>query len=695
MIIKKQANGSTRASLELLYNISRELASALDLQALLRRILFLSMDNIGAANGSIIVLDDEEQALESIIVVGDKVHVNTTRQMRIILEGGLAGYVAKHRQAVLIPDTSLDERWMRRPDDDTKRTGPKSAMSAPLLVRDKIVGIMTLVHPSPGFFTPENLELLQAISDQAGIAVLNARLYNESQRQARVMTAVANSAAAITGALHLEEVLTAILTQTSQALDVKIVSLALIDPADQRLKYQASTMEKRYEIAGRTLEIEGEVIKTISQEGQGVILSRLHKDSLFSSAVNYEPEFEIPAVAYAPIYSNGKVIGLLEAVNTREVGFNPDAMLVLTGIADLAGSALRHARLFENLQAAHQRYLELFEDNIDPILITDWNRSILEANRQAQLTTGFNSSTLLNMTIDQIQTLDRAEIAEKIGLIPSVETVSYETQLVTHSGGEIPVEVYVREVMIDGVSHLQWILHDITEREELDNLRDDLISMIYHDLRSPLANVVSSLDVLDAILPEEEDPTIKSMITIAIRSTERIQRLTSSLLDISRLEAGQPVGNRQPISSLVLLEEAVDSTLPSINKKEQKLVQLMPTDLPLIKVDADMVRRVFINLLENASKFTPHGGTISIGAKKDGEFIMIWIKDTGPGIPAAEKERIFDKYARVHLETGPKGIGLGLAFCRLAVEAHGGRIWVDSQIGDGACFSLSFPCIID
>jgi len=695
MITHNQGKETTRASLELLYNISRELTSALNLQTLLRRVLFLSMDNIGAANGSVIVLDEEGQPVESIIVVGDKVHVNTTSQLSIILKGGLAGWVTLHRQAVLIPNTSLDERWMRRPDDDANRTGPKSAMSAPLLARDQVVGIMTLVHPSPGFFTTDNLELLKAICDQASIAVLNARLYTESQRQARVMTAIANSAAAITEALHLDEVLHAILTQTTQALDVEIVSLALIDPKDQHLKYQASTIEERDEVVGKTLEIEDEVFNLICQKGVGMLLSKLHKDSCFNSHINYESEFELPVVAYAPIRSNGKVIGLLEAIKAAEAGFSPDAVQVLTGIGDLAGTAIRHAHLYGNLQSAHQRYRELFEDNIDPILITNWDQIILETNRQAQLTAGFDNSTLLSMTIDQIQSLEPVEVADKIKQLPSSETVSYETHLVTRSAYEIPVEVYVRVVMIEGTPLLQWILHDITERKELDSLRDDLISMIYHDLRSPLANVVSSLDVLDAILSEEDDPTFKSMVAIAIRSTERIQRLTSSLLDISRLEAGQPVGNRQPTSSLTLIQGAVEATMPMIEKKDQELVQFLPTALPQIMVDDEMIRRVLINLLENASKFTPHGGTISVGAKKDGKSILVWIKDTGPGIPATDKERIFDKYSRVHLDTGPKGFGLGLAFCRLAVEAHGGRIWVESPAGEGACFYLSFPCIVD
>jgi two-component system sensor histidine kinase KdpD len=104
-----------------------------------------------------------------------------------------------------------------------------------------------------------------------------------------------------------------------------------------------------------------------------------------------------------------------------------------------------------------------------------------------------------------------------------------------------------------------------------------------------------------------------------------------------------------------------------------------------------MIRRVLSNLLENAVKFTPPGGTISVGAAEDGEFIRIWVQDSGTGIPEGERERIFDKYTRLKEKESPKGFGLGLAYCRLAVEGHSGRIWVEGQQGEGARFCFTLP----
>jgi len=681
---------TARDSLELLYHISKELATALDFKTVLQRVLFLSMGNVDAISGSIIVLDDNGQAVESAIITGTQVHDQTTRQLRVTLERGLAGWVARESQAVLVQDTSQDDRWLRRPDDSENKTGPKSAVSAPLMWRGQLVGVMTLVHHSPGFFNLDHLALVQAIADQASIAVLNARLYAESQRQASIMTAVAESAEVITASLRLDDVLHRILEQISQALRVEAVSLALITPDEKSLEFQASTSKKTQSVVGVSLNMGQGVAGWVAQKGRGAIVPEVKKDTRFYPEIDRITGFSTQAIACAPIRSEGTVIGVLEALNPIDGAFDPDALTVLTGIGSLAGTAIRHAQLFEQLQAAHQRYLELFEDSIDPIIITDWKGRILEANRQAELTTEYNKDELTNILIDNLHTVDYEKMGKGFKNLSSDKTISYESTLSTQNA-HIPVQVYVREVEIENESHLQWILRDITERKDLDRLRDDLISMIYHDLRSPLANVVSSLDVLASLLPLDSDPAFRSLLNIAIRSTERIQRLTDSLLDINRLEAGQPIGNRQSASPVSLAKDAVDAILPIARNKKQEILLNISSDLPPIYVDSDMIKRVLTNLLENAVKFTPPEGKITVGADVDNSSILMWVQDNGPGIPSDQRDHIFQKYSRLQPIMGPKGFGLGLAYCRLAVEGHGGKIWIGGQQSEGTRFNFTIP----
>lgn len=682
---------STRASLDLLYHISRELASALELRTVLHRVLMLALDSINGISGSIVVLDDKGDPIDSAIVYQGNFHRQTTTQLQSTLENGLAGWVVENRESALLVDTSLDERWEKRPDDAPDRTGAKSAVSAPLIAREQLVGVITLVHPEPGTYTEEHLALIQSIAEMAGIAVLNARLYSESQRQARVMTALAEISVSITAALGAEDILQRILEQVNMALRVEAVSLWLVDQDNNELEIVAATGPGIQSDIGHKITMGAGIAGWVAQEGKGIVVPRVKDDPLYNADVDRRTGLDTQSISCAPIRAQGKTIGVLEAFNPIERSLDSDTLLVLTGIGSLAGSVIQHAQLFERLQDAHQSFLELFEDSIDPIVITDWNGNLVQVNRRAAVVIGIDKETLHEMTVYELHDVDLNKVGG-VGFdnLSSHESVMYGSQLRCKEG-EIPIEVYVRQVEFQEEEHLQWILRDISERKRLDTLRDDLISMIYHDLRSPLANVIYSMDVLDSMLPENE--TYKSLIDVATRSTDRIQRLTSSLLDLKWLESGQEVAKRKPSPLYDILEYAIQAVTPIAESKQQAVITEFSNDLPEVPMDADMIRRVVINLLENSVKYSPLEGQITLGAGLDSESVRVWVKDTGPGIPDENQDHIFNKFAR--LNSGEKGIGLGLAFCRMAVEGHGGKIWVESEDEQGSCFTFTLPLTIE
>ncbi len=683
---------STRSSLELLYHISRELSSALDLRTLLERVLLLSMQNVGATNGSIIVLDDNGAPVDSAIVTGNTIHDHTTERLRETLEHGLSGWVLRERRSALIENTNQDARWMPRQYDTEERQNPKSAVSAPILTRDQLVGILTLVHPKPGFFTKEHVALVQSIADQAGIAVLNARLYAESQRNAGVMTALAKSAAGISVSLDLEDVFKSILEQLDLALHAQAMELTLVDLVTGKLEPRAVRGWIKASRDARPVNTMDGISMWVVENDKPLIIPEVSKDNRFDRISDQAKGITSKSVICAPIHYRNKVIGALEAINPREGEFDDDSLLILTGIANLAGAAIQHAQLFEQLQAAQQRYQDLFEDSIDPILITNWKGEILEANRKAVLVSDYSKKELQTKPIETLHQVDYQLVGEDFSQLHDGQTLSYESRLRTASGHEVPIQVYVRQIQAEEISGLQWILRDITEQKKLDTLRDDLTSMIYHDLRSPLANVVSSLDLLDTMLPPG-DPSMKSLLEISKRSTERIQRMTESLLDMSLLEAGQPIGKRTQVNAADLIYEAVEAIVSTVNNKNQSISYKVSENLPTVMVDQDMIRRVVTNLLENASKYSPQGSDIEVGARRQDGMLLIWVQDHGPGIPASEQERIFDKFTRLQSVNGPKGLGLGLAYCRLAVQAHGGKIWVESELGVGSRFDFTLPIL--
>lgn len=680
----------TRVLLELLYHVSREVATALDLRTVLQRVLFESTQNIGGQRGSIVVLDDNGKPIDSTIVYGRRFHQDTTQQLRDTVERGLAGWVVRNRKPVLIPDTSQDERWLRRPDDSLDQSGPKSALCVPLLAREKLVGVLTLVHPEANAFGTEHLELMQAIADQAGIAVLNARLYTESQRQARVMTALADGAAAINKSLRLDEVLRHILNQCMQALQVETVALALIDPSNGELAFRAATGYNAGNILDRRVPAGKGLVGQVVYEGRGVVVPDVSKDSRFKNEDRFGG-IETRAIAVSPIKAQGIVIGVLEAINPIADNFDPDALLVMNGIGSMAGTNIQNAQLFEKLDAAHQRYRELFETSIDPILITDWEGNILEANRMASSVSMYLDEELRNMTVDQVHEVDYSKTGEDFERIRDFYPCTYQAMLHKKDGHTVFMQVNVRPVNFEDADVLQWNFHDISERKALDDLRNDLTSMIFHDLRSPLSNIISSLDILSGLVNAKDNETIQSILEIAANSTTRIERLVNSLLDINRLESGQKIVNQDVVSLHKISNEAITEVQAIAKSRKQDVQSLIPADLPPVWVDKDMILRVFLNLLENATKFTPSGGKVKATANRENGWVTVSIEDNGPGIPVLERERIFDKFTRLRGTHKPGGLGIGLAFCKMAVEGHGGEIWVESQNNVGTTFFFTLP----
>lgn len=307
--------------------------------------------------------------------------------------------------------------------------------------------------------------------------------------------------------------------------------------------------------------------------------------------------------------------------------------------------------------------------------------------------TGYTISELSQRRITELHRPDWTALGEDYSMLRSgSQMVSFESELQCREAGRIiPVQVYAQKVVFNKEDCIQWVLRDISVRKELEALQSELLAMVYHDLRSPLSNVVSSLDMIRVMIPDELMANLEPLVNIALRSTDRVKRLADTLLDINHLEAGQKITDMKELRIQRLVGEAVDIVQITADTRQHVILNEIPDGMPSIMVDEDMLRRVMVNLLENAIKFTPPQGKIVIGGQQKGQLVLLWVDDTGPGIPPEARERIFDKFTRVNIENAPRGLGLGLAFCRLAVNAHGGKIWVEDRQPHGSRFIFSLP----
>lgn len=224
--------------------------------------------------------------------------------------------------------------------------------------------------------------------------------------------------------------------------------------------------------------------------------------------------------------------------------------------------------------------------------------------------------------------------------------------------------------------------------QKLETLRDNLTTMIIHDLRSPLTSVIGFLDLLSSAAEEKLDGKELEYIGTARKSAGILREMITSLLDVTRLEAGEMPLNRQPndITGIVMRAAAEFSSLVG----NRSFILDLP-DCASARCDADLIRRVVENLLNNAFKFTSREGEVRIIVREEGGDLRIAVSDTGLGIPREQHERMFEKFSQMESNRGRHSTGLGLAFCKLAVEAHGGRIGVESEPGKGSTFWLMLP----
>jgi signal transduction histidine kinase len=235
------------------------------------------------------------------------------------------------------------------------------------------------------------------------------------------------------------------------------------------------------------------------------------------------------------------------------------------------------------------------------------------------------------------------------------------------------------------------VLRDVTEERLVQELREELTHTLVHDLRNPLNNIRMALELLDQISVGVATQQQTEVQRIARGSTEHMLGLVNAILDVSRLESGQMPVSREPLRLRALAAEVMSLQQPLARDKHLVLENCVPDDLPEVPADAGLIRRVLENLVGNAIKFTPEHGCVRLSAAADeGEDqVVVTVRDSGPGLPPELRGSLFQKF--VTGRQGGHGTGLGLAFCKLAVEAHGGRIWVESEPGAGAVFGFTLP----
>jgi len=678
-----QAVQASETTLSNLIEATRSLAQPMGMQALLAAALdhlasLVAYDSAVILLGSGDTLTVEARRGEAEPLESPPVKIN-------LGENPILQEIYRAKRPVIVELQPQPAYWLTLISDPECR----SWLLAPLFSGGSAIGLLILGSHKVMRYGPEELRLLAAFADHLASALHNTLLMEWTQKALTRLAFLYEATRTLNTILDTDQILEALMRLAYEQIRPEAISIALAQP-DGSMLFKAASGGAGEQIVGVRVPKGKGLVGWVAQQGEPVWVPDVSKDPRFYGTIDKQTGFSTQAIYALPVRMGDEVVAVLEMINPQPGTDMAELRDTMLALAALAASALQNARLFEQVQRAERRYQNLFDLNIAPVLIFDARGRLLEANRAARelfgaaLQPGEDAFALIQLTPERF-----FQIAAD--LLAGQQPV-WELQVATPQGVRILESHIIQLVGYGQQDAYQWLGHDVTERVHLVEMRSRLNHMIVHDLRNPLGVMRTSLEMMADCEPEEREQW-EAAWKLARRSLIRMNDLIDNLLDTARMAAGHTSLTFELFSLDDLLVEVEEAVHHMASLRRQQLVFQLDTVAPGIVAHRSFLRRVLINLLDNAIKFSPADTSITLTITQD-HAAGTWqfaVQDQGPGIPPEEQTAIFDAYVRGHTQRDTRGVGLGLAFCKLAIEAHHGRIWVESTPGHGATFKFTLP----
>jgi PAS domain S-box-containing protein len=363
------------------------------------------------------------------------------------------------------------------------------------------------------------------------------------------------------------------------------------------------------------------------------------------------------------------------------------------------------------------RYRALFETSAESLFFADNSGRIMECNDAFAELLGYSTHELIGKTSQDITPPDWHDVDRDEGenIRSSGRSNEYKKEFLRKDGTRAPVSIRAWAVRDRSEKPVGcWVVaHNMSERiqyesfmgetlgrldqardslMELDRVKTDLVATVSHELRAPLATIESSLNAMKAMQPVGQFEERDELLRILDRGVQRLSKLVEELMDMTRIESGGLKLQRRPVDVVELADRVVKEFEGPFADKDLAIVLERPDEECTANCDPRRIERVLTNLVENALKFTDKG-RVTVRVERDPTNVIFSVKDTGPGVPTELHQKVFEKFFSLDDEPreGRQGVGLGLSISKGIVEAHGGRIWINSRRGAGATFSFEIP----
>jgi PAS domain S-box-containing protein len=716
------------------------IASNLSLHDTLQNILDSAVDVVEAQGASLFLFNrDNPEELIAVAAVG--LGANIMEGLRVPLGQGVVGWVARHAESQLVRDTTLDQRFYIGVDEKTGlRT--RSLIAVPLLVGEQVIGVLEVVNKlSDGLFDPGDVNLLESMAGSAAVSVVNARLFDQSQRRVKELGTLLNASEAASSTLQFSQVLESIVRNLSAGLEVDRCSILAWNPDKARIESLAELADSHWDPALAPVHLLADlplVRQTLT--GGSPVRASLADFDLDPAARDTLESAGMVSCALVPIRIGETIIGAADlSSNNPQFMYSDVELKAVNALLELKLGELPAETMLDRLDAGLLKMLAYQLKQIgstDSAVLWGWEAGSGMVRLVCEL--GFAQWTRRSGTVYPVETypLLRRVIdgqALQTGTIDEIETNDAEKEWITYRGGHsflfLPLiqhgapigvvkliahhhrvfdedEVRLAQGIANVVSNAMEnarLFHSLQSRakalesayqdlQEADKAKDQFIQNVSHELRTPLISVLgySGLIADNAFgeLNDEMRDAVNEIVAKAQKLTTIVQDIVSlQSLDIADLE-------REELDLLALTQQMIESQRPAAANAGLELIAHLPDSLPAVFASREMVIEAFDKLLDNAFKFGVDGKKVEVWVKDvDGPMVQVSIRDYGIGIDPSEHQKVFRRFYQVDGASTRRfgGTGLGLARVKAIIDRHGGRISIDSKLNAGATFSFTLP----
>ncbi len=741
-----------RAEMLALFNeVSRSITAHLQTVALsdiLDTVVEMAPKLLGGDHSYVFLMDDESERYTLQAAYGAALDDNTLESAALSFAPGegLVGTVALAGEALNVEDVRDDSRYTA----DFERYETRATILAPLVVGDHTVGVLCVGRRTDHPFIDAEVATLSALADQVAVAVANVRLFDEvrsfsqelerrveerTQALAEAMRELTEErdrvetlyriTAQLSVSLDLERVLHRALEMIAEAVDAERGSILMLESGSDHLIYRAAWgVDFKLPVGGQPTRFkQGEGLAGWAIENrESVIVPDIRKDARWVESQDRSDGRHYRSALVVPLALGPEVLGAMLLFHPKVGHFNQDHLILVETTVIQVSNAINNAELYQLIREQAERLgsalkaqrveaaksQAILEGVADGVIVTNAEGEIVLFNAAAERILGLPRAKAAGRGINEMLGLYGAQARDWMRRVTqwaeAPESYTADDYLAARLEiGERIVSVHLAPALMgDEFLGAVSVFRDVTVEVEAERAKTEFVSTVSHELRTPMTSIKGYVELLlMGAVGDLTDPQ-HNFLSIIDSNVNRLTVLVNDLLDISRIESGRIALSPETIYIEALLEQVVTEMEARSLNKSLKLRAEIPDSLPQVFADPDRVAQVLTNLIANACQYTPEGGEIIVSAEaREGDShpesyskeVWVQVRDTGIGISEEDQAKIFDRFFRADdpAVQEASGAGLGLSIVKSLIEMQGGRIWVESQLGEGSTFTFSLP----